>query len=1027
MRGLSPNIAIIILMLIAVAFGGVAWSYISMFSGAQTSKVVVTPPGGSTCGVFQSAKIVLVNAGTDTINITDPPQTEFMKIGNNVPNSGFELDDDGNSKPDNWGEDDTEAETVDVVLVTDVSYSMADCMDSRDIEPDMGTILMYHFDEDGAIDESGWENHGDLKNGVQYLPDGGRVGGGMLFDGSNDYIQLDSNERINGLEDITIEAWIYIKEMHDNMAIVSKHYMEYELDLYDGGSILYFFRGNGGSYRSIKAQYTFHENTWYHVAVTSEGSSYSLYVNGDKVASKTMSLSPPDVNNRELTIGRRSGSSLYFDGIIDEVYIYGRALPENEIKSHARALECADDGRNDMPSWCRYETAHCPNAQNSTAEEKYFVGTPSDFKIVEMAAEYDMQSHTGNCQDYMGCSSSVCEDNTKVYSGTSDSSLYYVSDGCGSDCDIGNIYSGDVVYVPYDESCPADHPYQNGYNYVDCHDYNSTTCGSMPCPTNYYRTGEGITQVIQDNCNGMCDNGPVCMGDSVCVETSSCPSGYTECEDCNSTCRDFETVCCETGRIERECMNHTYTCCTKERKCYETKEDKCIADTDYAHECCDPLVKCSAMGSEHAVDECQPGLLNGKPDPASCQNYDMCVSENGACFICDSVAIRLAKKLGHRFIDNVFAYAPNLARIGLVSYGTTLDSSKELTERGNAGQGHFDLVNDVDSYTYRQGAAGETCISCAVSESISIITNPPDGNMADSLYVVIMSDGEANRCLDGRVDGESGCDASQEAIDIACDYNTNNPDNPIVFYTIGFGKEAGAPTLQGIADCSAEGSYFQGDDPQQLSGIYEDISERIGNAGLDAVNKVYGDYSMNLQADQPLPVATSDVFDIYQSSADRFMLSFYKMLDLKAGVVLNVTIYLYNIAGDPVGRSWKVYDTPVTDTGFSKEEIMIDMPPTARKASVKFEFSGNTGNGGGIIIDDIFLGPQIKCVKEGDGYRCGDIFIIKLSDDGELYPYFKNNPLRPQESTILKDANCRGECSYMIITSSGTINADIKC
>jgi hypothetical protein len=76
-------------------------------------------------------------------------------------------------------------------------------------------------------------------------------------------------------------------------------------------------------------------NTWYHVAgvYNAAAKTLDIYVNGvldNSVLSGTVpaSQSLPNVN---VNIGRRSGG-LYFNGIIDEVRIYNRALLAAEIQ-----------------------------------------------------------------------------------------------------------------------------------------------------------------------------------------------------------------------------------------------------------------------------------------------------------------------------------------------------------------------------------------------------------------------------------------------------------------------------------------------------------------------------------------------------------------------------------------------------------------------------------------------------------------------------------------------------------------------
>lgn len=86
-------------------------------------------------------------------------------------------------------------------------------------------------------------------------------------------------------------------------------------------------------------------NTWYHVALTKNGTKLSCYVNGTLTRSTT--ISTPDYTYSEgLTIGKMSysflnpGSYFPFYGLIQDVRIYDNALSDREIKEISKGLVC---------------------------------------------------------------------------------------------------------------------------------------------------------------------------------------------------------------------------------------------------------------------------------------------------------------------------------------------------------------------------------------------------------------------------------------------------------------------------------------------------------------------------------------------------------------------------------------------------------------------------------------------------------------------------------------------------------------
>ena len=73
-------------------------------------------------------------------------------------------------------------------------------------------------------------------------------------------------------------------------------------------------------------------NTWSHLAVTYDGSSLRLYVNGDQVGSAAVSGSIP-ASSGPLRIGGNAIWGEWFAGRIDDARVYNRALTGTEIKS----------------------------------------------------------------------------------------------------------------------------------------------------------------------------------------------------------------------------------------------------------------------------------------------------------------------------------------------------------------------------------------------------------------------------------------------------------------------------------------------------------------------------------------------------------------------------------------------------------------------------------------------------------------------------------------------------------------------
>jgi hypothetical protein len=167
----------------------------------------------------------------------------------------------------------------------------------------------------------------------------GIVGAGLNnstdFDGVNDYVAITPTAPLNTKGGITLEAWVKPDALQGS---VVRRNNAYELRPQGDGSVLFrvWIGGNVQSLTSAKGVVT--TNDIYYLVGTYNGATMTIYVNGEKVASKeqTGTLSH---GSDDLYIGRNDGSGTYFDGIIDEIAIYSDALDPSDI------AECFEDGK----------------------------------------------------------------------------------------------------------------------------------------------------------------------------------------------------------------------------------------------------------------------------------------------------------------------------------------------------------------------------------------------------------------------------------------------------------------------------------------------------------------------------------------------------------------------------------------------------------------------------------------------------------------------------------------------------------
>ena len=199
-----------------------------------------------------------------------------------------------------------------------------------------GLIAAYGFEEGAgrsAGDASGKGHVGDIKQ-AQWSP-AGRFGGALDFDGINDWVTIADAADLDMRDAITLEAWVNPRSLAGWNTILLKEaatglaYSLYANDFYPLHPAGYVNVG-GMQDVSVVDNKALPLNAWSHVAMTYDGTKLRLYINGDEVGSRTLT-GRIIASNRELRIGGNDFWGEFFNGRIDEVRIYNRALQPTEI------------------------------------------------------------------------------------------------------------------------------------------------------------------------------------------------------------------------------------------------------------------------------------------------------------------------------------------------------------------------------------------------------------------------------------------------------------------------------------------------------------------------------------------------------------------------------------------------------------------------------------------------------------------------------------------------------------------------
>ncbi|MFA5771798.1 MAG: PQQ-binding-like beta-propeller repeat protein [Thermoplasmata archaeon] len=212
-----------------------------------------------------------------------------------------------------------------------------------------------------VVDSSGNGNNGTIYGAARV---DGMSGKSLRFDGVNDYVFVPDAASLKPTS-ITIECWVkpninytsatpltaLIVKNTANSNTIAKGYILYYMT---GG--LAFSTAYSSTWYGVSKSIILEKDKWYHISGTYDGATVKLYVNGSMANSVSNSYTVT-YDNSPVWIGKAYTNSgyRYFNGIIDEVRIYNRALTASEIKADYdsfTAVTVLDEGfENGLGNW----------------------------------------------------------------------------------------------------------------------------------------------------------------------------------------------------------------------------------------------------------------------------------------------------------------------------------------------------------------------------------------------------------------------------------------------------------------------------------------------------------------------------------------------------------------------------------------------------------------------------------------------------------------------------------------------------
>lgn len=203
---------------------------------------------------------------------------------------------------------------------------------------DTGFVGYWHLDEGtgtAAHDASGTGNNGTLENSPTWQTGANCKAGSCLNFGGDSYVSV-STLNNSSYKPITYEAWVKPNSTASGQSIVGRDtngntttgmigIYNYDADTLATNEYAYYTGGSvfGSNYEVVTGQ-------WAHIVFTwNSDNTATWYING--VQTRSASFTATSNANIEFRIGGRASSDAFYNGLVDEIRIYNRALSAAEV------------------------------------------------------------------------------------------------------------------------------------------------------------------------------------------------------------------------------------------------------------------------------------------------------------------------------------------------------------------------------------------------------------------------------------------------------------------------------------------------------------------------------------------------------------------------------------------------------------------------------------------------------------------------------------------------------------------------
>jgi hypothetical protein len=197
-------------------------------------------------------------------------------------------------------------------------------------------IVGYWPLDDGAGDEagdiSGNDHHGAITDGEWVA---GQFGGGLAFNGTTTFMEVLHHEDFNLGANFTLAGWSFTNGLPQQHIGLPRKEAEYVLHPTEGGAAfnLRIYIGQGGAWAApVVSEASVFYGEWSHIAGTYDGETLRSWVNGE-ISGEGDLPGEAGATVANLRWSNDCCGGRMYDGILDELIIFNRALTEDEMQA----------------------------------------------------------------------------------------------------------------------------------------------------------------------------------------------------------------------------------------------------------------------------------------------------------------------------------------------------------------------------------------------------------------------------------------------------------------------------------------------------------------------------------------------------------------------------------------------------------------------------------------------------------------------------------------------------------------------